>query len=124
MYESMREREHWFTTQENVKDAHTDSVLDAQAVELRLREPTPNLRLVDLRRVLQPTVDRHNVLNEHIDSIDMLLMLLVNRERLLVQPVVDGDLRDLLDVVVVQLIDIPDDLALIRANSREHKQVL
>lgn len=54
----------------------------------------------------------------------MLLVLLVNHERLLEQSVLDGDLRDLGGVVVLQLVDIPNDLAFVCTNGSKKEEVL
>ena len=37
---------------------------------------------------------------------------------------VNSDLRNLSDVVVLELVDVPNDLALVSANGSEHEQVL
>ena len=65
----------------------TNGILDTQAIELSLRKARPDLRLIDLRRVLDTTVQGNNVLDENVDSHLMLLVLLVDEERLLEQTV-------------------------------------
>ena len=64
------------------------------------------------------------MLNENVDCLRVLLVLLEDEECLLVQAVLDGDLRDLGDVVVLELVDVADDLALVRTDSCQHEQVL
>ena len=64
------------------------------------------------------------MLDEDVDCLRVLLVLLEDEECLLVQAVLDGDLRDLGDVVVLELVDVADDLALVRTDSRQHEQVL
>ena len=64
------------------------------------------------------------MLNEDIDCLCVLLVLLEDEECLLVQAVLDGNLGDLGDVVVLELVDVADDLALVRTDSCQHEQVL
>src|SRR5258708_1361246 len=54
----------------------------------------------------------------------MLLILLVDRERLLVQAVLDSDACNFRDVVVGKLLDVADDFALVRADGSEQEEVL
>ena len=84
----------------------TDCVLDPQAIKLSLGESTPNLRPVDFVGIIETAVDRHNVLHEDVDGLGMLLVLLVDRQCLLVQPVVSRDLRNFCAVVVLELVDV------------------
>ena len=103
---------------------HTDGVLDTETVQLSLGQSTPNLRLVDLVRILHATIEGNHVLNQDIDCLSVLFVLLVDHERLLVQSMLGSDLRDFGGVVVLQLVDVPDDLALVRTDGSEEQQVL
>ena len=91
---------------------------------MSLGETAPDLRLVDLVRVVHTSVERHDVLNENVDCLRVLLVLLEDEECLLVQAVLDGNLGNLSDVVVLELVDVADDLALVRTDSCQHEQVL
>ena len=51
-------------------------------------------------------------------------LLLVDEEGLLIQAVLGGDLRDLTGVIVLQLVNVADHLALVRANGSEHEKIL
>ena len=64
------------------------------------------------------------MLNQDIDSLSVLFVLLVDHERLLVQSMLGSDLRDLGGIVVLQLVDVPDDLALVRTDGSEEQEVL
>ena len=64
------------------------------------------------------------MLNENVDCLRVLLVLLEDEECLLVQAVLDGNLGNLGDVVVLELVDVADDLALVRTDSCQHEQVL
>ena len=57
-------------------DVRVDRVLDAQAIELSLRQSWPDLWPVDLLRIVEATVDTDNALDEDIDRVRMLLILL------------------------------------------------
>ena len=64
------------------------------------------------------------MLDENVDGHLMLLVLLVDKEGLPVQPMLGRNPGDIRDVVVGELIDVAHDLALVRADSSEHQQVL
>ena len=64
------------------------------------------------------------MLDQDIDGLTVLLVLLVDHERLLEQPVLGSDLGDLCGVVVLQLVDVPDNFALVRTDSSEEEEVL
>ena len=64
------------------------------------------------------------MLDENVDCLRVLLVLLEDEECLLVQAVLDGNLGNLGDVVVLELVDVADDLALVRTDSCQHEQVL
>ena len=102
----------------------TNCVLDPQAIKLSLGESTPHLRPVDFVGIIETTVDRHNVLHKDVDGLGMLLVLLVDRKRFLVQPVVSGNLRNFRAVVVLELVDVVDNLALVRTDRCQQHQVL
>ena len=102
----------------------TDGVFDLQAVQLGLGESAPDFRPVDFVGVIQPTVNRHNVLHKNIDRHGMLVIFLIDCQRLLVQTVISGDLRNLASIVVLQLVDVANNLTLLGANSRQKEKVL
>ena len=54
----------------------------------------------------------------------MLFVLLIDRERLLEQAMLRRNPRNLVDVVVLELVDVADDLALVGADGGEQEQVL
>jgi hypothetical protein len=64
------------------------------------------------------------MLDQDIDGLSVLLVLLVDHERLLVQPMLGSDLRDLGGIVVLQLVDVSDDLALVRTDGSKEQEVL
>ena len=103
---------------------HTNGIFDTKAIQLGLSQPTPNLRLVDLIRILHTTIEGNHMLDQDIDGLTVLLVLLVDHERLLEQPVLGSDLGDLCGVVVLQLVDVPDNFALVRTDSSEEEEVL
>ena len=103
---------------------HTDRVLDTESVELSLRKTAPNLGLVDLVGIVHATIERHDVFDENIDSLGVLLVLLEDEERFLVQAMLNRDPGDLGGVVVLELVDVANDLALVRADGCQHQQVL
>ena len=102
----------------------TDSILDTKAIQLRLGEARPHLRLVDLRCILHTTIQGDDVFDEDVDGVGMLLILFVNEEGLFIQAVFCGNLRDFTHVVVLELVDIADDLAFVSADGSQHQQVL
>ena len=53
------------------------------------------------------------MLDQDIDGLTVLFVLLVDHERLLVQSMLGGDLRDFGGIVILQLVDVPDDLTLV-----------
>jgi len=107
-----------------VERSLTNGVLNSQTVKLRFRQTTPNLGLANFVRILQTSVDAHNLVDEHINGKRMLLILLVNRERLFVQTMLDGNACNFRDVVVSELLDITDDFALVRTDRSEQEEVL
>jgi len=64
------------------------------------------------------------MLNQDIDGLSVLLVLLVDHKRLLVQSMLGSDLWDLGDVVVLQLVDVSDDLALVCTDGCKKQEVL
>ena len=102
----------------------TNRILDAQAVELCLCEPTPYLWYVDLGSVIQNTIDKYSMLDQYVDSHGMLFVLLVYNEGFLVEPMVCGDLGNLACIIVLLFIDVAGDLAFVGMNRCEEKQIL
>jgi len=103
---------------------HTDRVFDTESVQLSLGQSAPNLRLVDLVRILHATIKRNHMLNQDVDCLSVLFVLLVDHKRLLVQPMLGSDLRDLSGIVVLQLVDVSDDLALVCTDGSKKQEVL
>ena len=62
----------------------TNRVLNPQAIQLGLSKSAPNFEHVDFAGVIKSTVNRHYVLNENIDSHRVLIVLLVDRQRLFI----------------------------------------
>ena len=82
-------------------------------------------KVIDVSEVKVFVLDEaDNMLDKDVDRLRVLVVFLEDEERLLVQPVLDRDLGDLCNVVVLELIDVADDLALVRADRSEHEQVL
>lgn len=102
----------------------TNRILDTKSVELGLSEPTPNLRLIDLVGIIQTTIDGDDVLDEYIHGHGVLLVLLVDRKCLFVQAVFGGDLGNFTSIVVLELVDVANDLALISADCGQEEQIL
>lgn len=63
---------------------HTDRVFDTETIQLSLGQSAPNFWFVDLVRILYTTVKGNHVFDQHVDSLSMLFVLLVNHESLLV----------------------------------------
>lgn len=102
----------------------TDGVFDAQTVKLSLRKPAPHLWLVYLGSEVETTIDRYDVLDQNVDRHEMLLVLLVDSQRLFVQAVLGGNLCNVGSIVVLQLVDVTDDLALIGADCSKEEKIL
>lgn len=66
------------------------------------------------------------MIDEHIDRLCVVVVLLEDEERLLVQPVLDRNVQgpSFLDVVVLQLVGVANDLALVCADGRAHHEAL
>lgn len=64
------------------------------------------------------------MLNEDAHGQTVLVVLVVHSERLLVQALLDSDPGDLLRIVVLELVNVSNDLALVRSDSGEKKKVL
>src|SRR3984885_761661 len=62
----------------------TNRVLNPQAIQLGLSKSAPNFGPVDFACVITSTVNRHYVLDENIDSHRVLIVLLVDRQRLFI----------------------------------------
>ena len=77
-----------------------------------------------LGRVLVASVDGDNILDKHGDGLEMHVVLLVKRERLLMQTMLDGNVGDLDDIEAVQLVDVVHDAALVGANGGQEEQLL
>lgn len=105
-------------------DVRVDGVLDAETVELGLRETTPDGGLVDLARVLRRTVDADDILDENIHRVEVLVVLAVQRERLLIESLLRRDRGNLVDVEALDLVDVAHDLALVGADRGEEEELL
>ena len=64
------------------------------------------------------------MLYKYVHRLRVLLVLLVDEEGLLVQAVFRSNLGNLADVVVLELVDVANDLALVCADRGKHQQVL
>lgn len=62
--------------------------------------------------------------NKNIDSLSVLLVLLVDRERLFVQPMLGSNLWDLGGIVILQFVDVADDLPFVCTDGSEKQEVL
>ena len=68
----------------------TDRVFDLQAIQLGLSKSAPDFRPVELVGIIQPTVNRHNVLHKNVDCHCMLAIFLYEN-RLSVPSCTDHD---------------------------------
>jgi len=107
-----------------VRLIHTNGIFNTETVQLSLGQSTPNLRLVDLVRILHTTIEGDHMLDQDINSLGMLLVLLVDHECFLKQSMLGSDLRDLCGIVVLQLVDVSDNLSLVRTDSGKEHEVL
>ena len=64
------------------------------------------------------------MLDENSDGLSVLVVLVVDREGLLVESLLDGDPCDLVRVVVLELADVSDDLSLVGSDGGEEEEVL
>lgn len=64
------------------------------------------------------------MLDQDIDGLRVLLVLLVDHKGFFVQPMLSSYLRDLCSIIVLQLVNIPDDFALVCTNGSEKQEVL
>jgi len=64
------------------------------------------------------------MLDQDIDGLSMFFVLLVNHERLLVQPMLGSDLRDLGGIIILQLVDVSDDFTLVCTDGSKEQEVL
>lgn len=64
------------------------------------------------------------MLDQNIDSHRMLLVFLVDRQCLFIQPMIRRNLGNLPGVVVLELVDIANDLALVCADCSQEQKVL
>ena len=103
---------------------HTDGIFDAETIQLSLGQSTPNLRLVDLVCILHTTIKGNHMFDQNIDSLSVLLVLLVDHERLFIQPMLGSNLWDLGGIVVLQFVDVADDLAFVCTDGSEKQEVL
>jgi hypothetical protein len=76
---------------------------------------------ISLVGVVQPTVNKYNVLDENVDCHRMLVILLIDRKGLLVQAMISDDLPG---IVILQLVDVANNLTLLGANGCQKEQVL
>lgn len=107
-----------------MSDIHTNRVLDTQTIELRLCETAPYFGLVNLCGVLNTTVEGNDVLDQDVDRRFVVLVLLVDEEGFLVQAVVNRNLGNLIRVVVLELVNVANHLALVCTDGSEHEEVL
>jgi hypothetical protein len=102
----------------------TDSILDPQAIQLSLGQPTPNRRLVDLGRKLHRSIDTNDVLDEHADSLEVQVVFAEKREGLLVELMLDGDRCDLVDIEALDLLNVSHHFALVGPNGSKEEELL
>lgn len=107
-----------------VRLVHTNGVFNTETVQLGLGQSTPDLRLVDLVRILHTTIEGDHMFDQDINSLGVLLVLFVDHECFLKQSMLGSDLRDLRGIVVLQLVDVSDNLSLVRTDSRKEHEVL
>lgn len=68
--------------------------------------------------------DGYNVLDENIDSHPMLIVFLVDRQCFLVKTMIGGNFGNLSGIVILQLVDVSNNLALLGPNSCQKEEVL
>lgn len=91
---------------------------------MSLPKSAPNVWLVDLGGILQPPINGYHVLDQNIHGHYVLVVLLIDSECLLEETVVRSNLGDLTRVVILELIDITDNLALIGTDSSKKQEIL
>ena len=64
------------------------------------------------------------MLDKNVDGHGVLLMLLVYSESLLVQAVLSGNTGDISGIIVLELVDVTNNLALVRTDGSEQQKVL
>lgn len=64
------------------------------------------------------------MLDKNVDSHGMLIIFLIDHKRFLVKPMIRSNLGDFGSIVVLQLVDVPDNLAFVCTDSSEEQQVL
>jgi len=64
------------------------------------------------------------MLDQDIDGLTVLLVLLVDHERLLVQSVLGSNLWDLGGIVILQLVDVSDDFTLVCTDGGKEQEIL
>ena len=84
MYECAKRKENEFKIERKSEILCTNRVLNPQAIQLGLSKSALNFGPVDFVGVIKSTVNRNYVLGENIDSHRVLIVLLVDRQRLLI----------------------------------------
>mmetsp|Transcript_5703 Transcript_5703/g.10239 ORF Transcript_5703/g.10239 Transcript_5703/m.10239 type:complete len:275 (+) Transcript_5703:1294-2118(+) len=89
-----------------------------------MRELAPDTGLVHLGRELVRTLQRANLLQQHLDALCVQLELAVNLERLLVQLVLHSNFAHRRAIEMVQTVDVVFDAAVVALDGGDDEQVL
>ena len=106
------------------KRDRTNGFLDSKSVKLSLGQSAPDFRLVDLVGISVASVNADNVVDQDVHSFGMLLVLREDGERFLVQASLGCNSCDLVHVISIQAVDVAHNLALVRTDGSEEKEVL
>jgi hypothetical protein len=105
-------------------DVRFNGVRDTETIQLCLRNPAPHFRCVYAVRKFVCFINRHNVIDQNVDSLDVVVMLLEDLESLIKHADLDTLLCNVVGAVLVKLLDVPDDPAAVRLAGGKHQQVL
>mmetsp|Transcript_88548 Transcript_88548/g.255373 ORF Transcript_88548/g.255373 Transcript_88548/m.255373 type:complete len:374 (-) Transcript_88548:3001-4122(-) len=107
-------------------EVRVDGLGNLAILELRLAQLVPDVIVAAARRELLRPLDGLDVREQHLHGLGVEVLLLVDEEGLLVQPVglAHCDLGDLRAVVVVQAVDVVHDAGLVGLDRRQNEQVL
>ena len=103
---------------------HTNRILDAKPIQLCFTETTPDFRRIYRFRKSSCPINADDMFDQDVDGVTVRLSLLVNLERFLVETRVDGNIRNLGGIVVVEFLDVIPDAGRIGFDGCENHEVL
>jgi len=105
-------------------DVRLNGISHTETVQLSLSDSAPHLGSVDTICIVLGTVDTDNVINQDVDSVDVLTVLLIDLEGLIVHANLDTLLSDVLRCVVLELLDVVGNTSTVGLGCCEHEEVL